>query len=226
MLKLLSESYIFSVVVVINCNWRKLYIFFWKPGLAYPTLVLTWHKSSDIIPRFEIWVTSSTALLNNDARVDLRFSFHVFVFPSTLIARFRAQYARREYSAITTRFYSQHERESCLIVAAFAHTAFCCTRFSSTRVTRGSYRGASLGRTLRRRTLRERPCAPHETATSSRWRGTRWARACLWTTPWWRPGTTRNQNSGPRCHPFQVWAAFETRCFCLFRFFVLIQTWW
>jgi len=33
-LKLLSESYIFSVVFVINFSWRKVYFFyFWKPDL-------------------------------------------------------------------------------------------------------------------------------------------------------------------------------------------------
>ena len=43
MLKLLSETYIFSVVFVMNCMWRKGYFFyFWKPGLADPTISLTW----------------------------------------------------------------------------------------------------------------------------------------------------------------------------------------
>jgi len=50
-LKLLSESYIFSVLFVINFSWRKVYFFyFWKPALAHPTLVLTWQKSSDSNP--------------------------------------------------------------------------------------------------------------------------------------------------------------------------------
>jgi len=45
-LKLLSETHIFSVVFVINCSWRKRYFFyFWKPGLADPAIVLTWQKS-------------------------------------------------------------------------------------------------------------------------------------------------------------------------------------
>jgi len=50
-LKLLSETYIFSVVFVINCSWRKTYFFYlWKPALADPTIVLTWQKSNDSIP--------------------------------------------------------------------------------------------------------------------------------------------------------------------------------
>jgi len=39
-LKLLSETYI--LVFVINCSWNKVYfLYFWKTGLAHPTLVLT-----------------------------------------------------------------------------------------------------------------------------------------------------------------------------------------
>jgi len=47
-LKLLSETYIFSAIFVINCTWRKVCcFFFWKPGLADLTLVLMWQKSND-----------------------------------------------------------------------------------------------------------------------------------------------------------------------------------
>jgi len=36
-LKLLNESYIFSVVFVINCSWRKVYFFYFcKPGHVHP----------------------------------------------------------------------------------------------------------------------------------------------------------------------------------------------
>jgi len=49
-LKLLSESYIFSVVFVINFSWRKVYFFyFWKPDLTHPAAALTWQKLSDSI---------------------------------------------------------------------------------------------------------------------------------------------------------------------------------
>jgi len=37
-LKLLSETYIFSVVFVMICSWRKVYFFyFWKLGSSNPT---------------------------------------------------------------------------------------------------------------------------------------------------------------------------------------------
>jgi len=49
--KLLSETYIFSVVFVINSSWRKVCVFcFWKSGLAHPAIVLTWQKSIDNNP--------------------------------------------------------------------------------------------------------------------------------------------------------------------------------
>ena len=50
-LKLLSESYTFSVVSVINFSWRKVYFFyFWKPGLEDPKIAITWQKSNDSNP--------------------------------------------------------------------------------------------------------------------------------------------------------------------------------
>jgi len=54
-LKLLSETYICSVVFVINCSWRERYFFnIWKPGLSDPTIVLTWQKYNNSIPGLNV----------------------------------------------------------------------------------------------------------------------------------------------------------------------------
>ena len=50
MLKLLSETYNFSVVFVINCSWRKVCFLFLKSGLCTPTIVLTLQKPNVRIP--------------------------------------------------------------------------------------------------------------------------------------------------------------------------------
>jgi len=61
-LKLLNESYIFSVVFVINFSWRKVYFFYiWKPGHAHPTLELVWQKLKISIPN-NVWHSLWTEL--------------------------------------------------------------------------------------------------------------------------------------------------------------------
>ena len=50
LLKLLSETYNFSVVFVMNCSWRKVCFLFLKAGLCTPTLVLPWQKLNVRIP--------------------------------------------------------------------------------------------------------------------------------------------------------------------------------
>jgi len=56
-LKLFSEAYIFGVVFVINCSWRKRYFFyFWKPDLTDLTMVLMWQKQNDGIPGLYTWL--------------------------------------------------------------------------------------------------------------------------------------------------------------------------
>jgi len=51
-LKLLNETYIFSIVFLINFSWRKVYFLFLKPDLAHPAEALTWQKLSDSIPGY------------------------------------------------------------------------------------------------------------------------------------------------------------------------------